>query len=154
MRPVCLVENAFLEQGVGKPHQDAALHLALDLQRIDRPAAILDRDHALDPHDARLGIDGDLGKLDAAQILLCQRGIPHPAAKPAVIIAARSDGADAIRAQQRAASPKLMPRRGSSRTRMRPSRAIRSVGGVRSGRAPLRGKAIAERARRRCGPAA
>ena len=61
------VEHALLEQGIGNPLQDAALHLAFDLQRIHRASAILHRDDALDAHDAGLGVDRHLGELHAAQ---------------------------------------------------------------------------------------
>ena len=77
-----LIEDALLEQRIGKPHQHAALDLAFDLQRIDRPTAILDRDHALHPHDAGLGIDRHLGELNTAEILMRERGICHGRRNP------------------------------------------------------------------------
>ena len=87
--PGRLIEDAFFEQRIGEAHQNAAVDLAFDLPRIHRPAAILDGDHALDAHDAGLGVDRDFGELHAAQILLRQRGIvAMRAAKAAVIVAA------------------------------------------------------------------
>src|SRR5208282_3451338 len=70
-----LVEDAVLEQCIGEPHQNAAMHLALDLPGIYRPAAILYRNDALHAHDAGLGVDCHCGKLDAAQILVRQSSV-------------------------------------------------------------------------------
>src|SRR5208282_6473485 len=75
------------------------MHLALDLPGIYRPAAILYRNDALHAHDAGLGVDCHCGKLDAAQILVRQSSVAHAPPKPGIIVAARSDRADAIGAQ-------------------------------------------------------
>src|SRR5208283_2791288 len=93
------VEDTFLEQRIGEPHQDAAMHLALDLPWIYWPAAILHGDDALHAHDTGLGIYRHFGKLHATQIPVCQGGVAHALAKPRIIVAARSNRADAIGAQ-------------------------------------------------------
>ena len=77
------------------------LNLAFDLPRIHRASAILHRDETLDTHDAGLGVDGDLGELDAAQIVLGKRGVGHHPAEAAIIVAPTRESADLIGAQGR-----------------------------------------------------
>ena len=90
MRPVGAVENALLIERVGNAHQHAALDLAFEQQRIDRPAAVLHRDDALDADDPGLGVDRDFGELHAAEVLLRLRRLAHRAAEAAVILARAS----------------------------------------------------------------
>ena len=145
MRPVA-VEDALLVQRIGKAHEDAALHLALEQQRVHRPAAVLRRDDALDAHDPRLRVDRHFGELHAAQILVGDRGLRHAPPEAAVIVAARSGGADPIdaHAHRRLAEAQSL-RLGSPRTAMRPSRATRSSAPTLNSNAASRNRACRTR---------
>ena len=96
--PRASIQDSLLKQGERHAHEHPALHLALDLARIDRSTAVLHRDHALDAHDSGLGIHGNRRKLHTAEILLRDGCIPHAPAKPAVIVRSRGDGAREVRA--------------------------------------------------------
>ena len=64
--PVRRVEMALLVQRVADALDHAAVDLAFDQLRIDRPAAVVNRDDALDLDDAGFGVDRDLRELHAA----------------------------------------------------------------------------------------
>ena len=53
------VVDDLLEEGVGDPLRDAAVHLAVGDHRIDEQAGVLDGDEALDPHAPGLDVDLD-----------------------------------------------------------------------------------------------
>ena len=81
------IEDAIFVERIGEAHQHAALNLAFEQQRIDRPSAVLHRDDPLDPDDPGLGIDRDLGELHAADILLRLRRFAHRPAETPIILA-------------------------------------------------------------------
>ena len=53
-----------LRQRVADALDDPALDLAGSAELVDDAADVVDRDHLVDPHLARLGVDGHLGDLD------------------------------------------------------------------------------------------
>src|SRR5205085_46493 len=61
------VEDAVLVKGIADALDHAAVDLAFERQRVDRPATIVDGDDALDLDHAGLRIDGHLRELHAAR---------------------------------------------------------------------------------------
>ena len=96
-----LIDDALFEQRIGEAHHDAAVNLAFEQQRVDRAAAIVHGDHALDPYDAAFGIDSHFGELHAADVGVCQAAEWRHGPESAVIIAAPGRGADLILGKKR-----------------------------------------------------
>ena len=69
------IEVALLVERVAHALNHAAVDLALGQLRVDRPAAVVHRDDALDLDDAGLGVDRDLGELHAADAVLADAQI-------------------------------------------------------------------------------
>src|SRR5438552_15700906 len=65
--PRLTIQDSILVQRVAHALDHAAVDLALKSQWVDRPAAVMDGDDALDSDHAGLGVDGDFGDMHAAQ---------------------------------------------------------------------------------------